>query len=114
MLTSFLSTDSTLTLSRVSGLLQGVNMGHLHYYLNIPENEWVLSISKEADVSTAAWQWYLHNHPAPSWIHIADALYRCGWVYGVRYHTMLEGLKDQISSLKGESHGVLSVKGCYS
>ena len=104
-LTLFLSTDSTLTLSRLSGLLQGVDVGDLHSFLDIPESVW-RSLSSEADVTTATWQWYLHNHPAPSWIHIADSLYCCEQYEDVRYHTVLEGLKDQVPSLKGESHGV--------
>ncbi len=105
-LTLFLSTDSTLTLSRLSGLLQGVDVGDLHSFLDIPESVW-RSLSSEADVTTATWQWYLHNHPAPSWIHIADSLYCCEQYEDVRYHTVLEGLKDQVPSLKGESHGVI-------
>ena len=106
VLTLFLSIDSTLTLSSVSGLLQGVEVGHLCYDLDIPMSVWE-SISRKADASTAAWRWYLHHHPAPSWIHVADALYRYGGWYDVRYHTVLEGLKDQVPSLKGESHGVV-------
>ena len=107
VLTLSLSTDSTLTVSRLSGLLQGVNMEELYLYIDIPETVWESTLSREADVNSAACQWYLHNHPAPSWRHVADALYLCGGAYGVKWHTVLEGVKDQVPSLKGESHGVV-------
>ena len=102
VLTLFLSTDTTLTESRLSGLVQSEDMWYLYDYLDIPGNVWE-SISSKADTSTAVWQWYLHNNPAPSWIHIADALYRSGGWNGVKYHLVLKSLKDQVPSLKGES-----------
>ena len=71
-----------------------------------------MSVFREADVSTAAWQWYLHSHPAPSWIQVAVALYRCGGRYGVIYHTILEGLKDQVPSLKSESRYIMLCAVC--
>ena len=52
--------------------------------------------SRETDHNAAMWEWYLHNHHAPSWRHLANALY-CAL-----QHTVLEGLKDQVPSLKGE------------
>ena len=52
--------------------------------------------SSDTDCNTALLEWYFHNHPAPSWRHVADALYR------EAEHTVLAGLKDQIPSLKGE------------
>ena len=86
-------------------------MVNLYDYLDISLSVWE-SISRKAD---AVWQWYLHKHPAPSWIHIADALY-CGGLYDIKYHTVLEGLKDQVPSLKGESmivvYMVCTMHGC--
>ena len=49
----------------------------------------------------ACCEWYLTNHPAPSWSHVAESLYES------KNHDVLEVLKDQVPSLKGESHGVL-------
>ena len=45
-------------------------------------------------------EWYINNHPAASWRHTAEALYKH------ENHDVLELLKDQVPSLKGESHGL--------
>ena len=58
--------------------------------------------SSETDYNTAVWEWYLQNHPAPSWRHVANALY-C-----VKEFEVLEGVKDQVPSLKGESPVLIS------
>ena len=76
-------------------------MDSFHQCLDIPESAWE-SLSGEDDVTTATWQWYLENHPAPSWIHIAEALYRQGRV-NMQYHIQLERLKSQIPSINSES-----------
>ena len=89
-------------------------MKDANIYLNIPVTVWKSTLSREADVCSTACEWYLDNHPARSWRQVADALYRGGRVFGVSgvsdgvsWHTVLEGVKDQVPSLKGESHGVV-------
>ena len=47
------------------------------------------------ECNKALCEWYLTNHPAPSWRHIADGL------YGDREHEVLEVLRDQVHYLKG-------------
>ena len=46
-------------------------------------------------------EWYLKNHPAPSWLHVADALYRS------REHDILIVLRSQVQYLKGKSNSLL-------
>ena len=42
-------------------------------------------------------EWYLTHHPAPSWLHVANALYCCG------EHDTLDDLRSQVHYLKGGS-----------
>ena len=92
--------DSTLTLTMVTRLTQGVSMGNnFPTWLGIP---WHVrrtireQYSSMALYNIAVWEWYLRNHPAPSWRYVANSLY-----FDLQ-HTVLEGLKDQVPSLKGE------------
>jgi hypothetical protein len=47
-------------------------------------------------------EWYISHHPAPSWLHVAGALYCAG-----EHHT-LALLREQFSYLKGGSHQSIS------
>ena len=92
--------DSTLTLSMLTQLTQVVSMLSFTGWLEIPDSvrdTISKQYSSKVDLNTAVWEWYLHNHPAPSWRHVAHVLYSQG------KHTVLEGVKDQVPSLKGES-----------
>ena len=94
-------TESTLTLSRLSSLLDSVNDWHtLSYWLDIPSSKYNVIKSQHFNVTErnkALCDWYLTNHPAPSWRHIAEGL------YGAGEHEVLEVLRDQVNYLKGDS-----------
>ena len=95
----FSHTDPSLTLTNLTQLLEDVrHWDNVVYYLDIP-NSVCTSIqtqqSSESERRKACWEWYLNNHPCPSWHHIANALYE-RWEHGV-----LEVLKSRY--LKGES-----------
>ncbi len=73
-----------------------VDLYSLHAYLYIPDSVYDDISKQHSDVSQkkkALWEWYLNNHPSPSWKHIAHALYRC------RYHDVLDVLRGRY--LKG-------------
>ena len=95
----FSPTDPSLTLTNLTQLLEDVR--HLFYvsdYLHIPLSVRVsidTQQSSESERRKAYWEWYLNNHPCPSWRHIANALYMS------REHGVLEVLKSRY--LKGES-----------
>jgi hypothetical protein len=81
-------------------LLDAVNwggVGGLAIYLGISSSTYI-DISKrvtdETQLKMALLEWYLDSHPAPSWKHVADALYRYG------EHDILDILRSQY--LKGE------------
>ena len=64
--------------------------------LDIPYSEHKKIMAKHSDVAQCKkdlCRWYLDNHPAPSWKHVADALYR--W----KDHVVLDVLQSQY--LKG-------------
>ena len=100
----FLSPDPTLTLTTLSKLLKDVNWGRLHYRLDIPISVYYTIWNKypnDKEAKARAYSdWYLNQHPAPSWELVAYAL------YNAEEHDMLAMLKDQVPSLKGESHGI--------
>ena len=92
-------TDSTLTLSRLTSLLDSIgNWDSLSDWLDIPDskyNDIEKQHSNVTECNKALCEWYLTNHPAPSWRHIAEGL------YGAREHGVLEVLRDQVHYLKG-------------
>ena len=94
----FSPTDPSLTLTNLTQLLE--DAGYLEYvtdYLDIPRsvyNSITTQQSSESEWRKACWEWYLNNHPCPSWRHIANALYVS------REHGVLEVLKSRY--LKGE------------
>ncbi len=66
-------------------------------YICIPDSVYSDIAHQNSNVSQLKkdlWEWYLKNHPFPSWKHIADALYQYG------EHDVLDVLKDRY--LKGE------------
>ena len=90
--------DSTLTVSSLTSLLDSVsNWDDLFKWLNIPHSKFSDIMKHHPDVTDsnmALCEWYLTNHPAPSWGHIAQGL------YGTQKHEVLEVL--QVHYLKGE------------
>ena len=92
-------TDSTLTLSRLTSLLDSVhNWDRFYVWLDTPVSKYNDIIKQHSNVTKrnkALCEFYLTNHPAPSWRHIAQGL------YGAREHEVLEVLRDQGHYLKG-------------
>ena len=95
----FSPTDPSLTLTNLTQLLEDVrDLIGVTYYLDIPfsvYNSITAQQSSGSECRKACWEWYLNNHPCPSWRHIANALYMN------REHGVLEVLKSRY--LKGES-----------
>ena len=95
----FSPTDPSLTLTNLTQLLEDVwNWFDMSSYLDIPfsvRNSIGTQQSSESECRKACWEWYLNNHPCPSWRHIANALYMSD------AHEVLEVLKSRY--LKGES-----------
>ena len=94
----FSPTDPSLTLTNLTQLLEDVrNSIGVSGYLDIPDSVYssiITQQSSESERRKACWEWYLNNHPCPSWHHIANALY-------MSYkHGVLEVLKSRY--LKGE------------
>ena len=94
----FSPTDPSLTLTNLTQLLEGVDLFYVSYYLDIPDSVYSrikAQESSESECRKACWEWYLNNHPCPSWRHIANALYMD------KEDGVLEVLKSRY--LKGES-----------
>ena len=95
----FSPTDPSLTLTNLTQLLEDVgNLIGVSDYLDIPGSVYNSIPTQQSSVSErrkACWEWYLNNHPCPSWHHIANALYMS------EEHGVLEVLKSRY--LKGES-----------
>ena len=94
--------DPTLTHTNLTQLLDSVDWKSSDWdesfsvLLDIPDSEHIKIMAKhsdEAQCKRALCRWYLDNHPAPSWKHVADALY----LYGD--HVVLDVLQSQY--LKG-------------
>ena len=72
-------TDTSLTLTNLTQIMEDVVMNkYVRLYLNIPTsvyNDISKQHSDEFQKKKALCEWYLNNHPSPSWRHIADALY---------------------------------------
>ncbi len=75
-------TDTSLTLTNLTQIMEDVvNLELLRRILDIPDSVYDDISQQHSDVSQqkkALWEWYLNNHPSPSWKHIADVLYWCG------------------------------------
>ena len=69
---------------------------HLHIPLSVYDDIWAQH-TVHADRVKSLCEWYLSNHPAPSWTGVARAL------YGVGEHDLLTQLSNQFDHLKGES-----------
>ena len=98
----FPPTDPSLTIANLTQLLQDVgDWNHVGLSLDIPYSVWGSIPSQDSSQSErvkALWEWYLNNHPCPSWRNVACALYEQG------KHGVLEMLKSRY--LKGESCGL--------
>ena len=94
----FSPTDPSLTLTNLTQLLEDVG-GFIFVSdnLDIPPSVYdsiTTQQSSESEWRKACWEWYLNNHPCPSWHHIANALYKS------KKRGVLEVLKSRY--LKGE------------
>ena len=98
----FPPTDPSLTLANLTQLLQDVgDWNYLGRSLDIPylvRDSIPSQDSSQSERMKALGEWYLNNHPCPSWRHVAHAL------YVNREHGVLEVLKSRY--LKGESCGL--------
>ena len=95
----FHPTDPSLTLANLTQLLQDAG-GGVGRILQIPDSARDIIKSRHSSQSErvkAFGEWYLNNHPCPSWRHVAHRLYV--W----NEHGVLEVLKSRY--LKGESCG---------
>ena len=91
-------TDPTLTLTSLTQLLGSVEDWDLFSAgLDIPYSVY-WQHRDEAQHVQGLCEWYLTHHPAPSWLHVATALYLS------REHDVLEVLRSQVHYLKGGSH----------
>ena len=93
--------DPTLTLTSLSQLLDSVeDWFAFRIWLQTPFSvRWDLDQYSSKAQRVQSWcEWYLTNHPAPSWLHVAGALYRS------REHDTLNILRSQFQYLKGKSH----------
>ena len=72
-------TDTSLTLTNLTQIMEDVEMGrYVRIYLDIPPsvyNDISKQHSDESQKKKALCEWYLNNHPSPSWKHIAQYLY---------------------------------------
>ena len=92
----FSPTDPSLTLTNLTQDVR--NLVFMSAYLHIPDSVYdriKAQQSSKSECRKACWEWYLNNHPCPSWRHIANALYMS------EEHEVLEVLKSRY--LKGES-----------
>ena len=98
----FPPTDPSLTLANLTQLLQDAGdwylVGESLYIPDLVLDSIESQHSSQSECVKALWEWYLNNHPCPSWRHVAHALYE--W----RKHGVLEVLKSHY--LKGESCGL--------
>ena len=85
------STDPSLTLTNLAPMMENVkDYDSVRYIFNIPDDvfdEIYNQDSNKSKLKEILSEWYLNNHPAPSWQHIADGLYCC------REHEALEVLR---------------------
>ena len=98
-------TEATLTLENLTSLLEGVRvLDIMADFLHIPDNKQVEIRRQYSNISQQKqeyWQYFLSQHPTPSWLIVADALYLTG------EHGALEVLRKLY--LKGRPH-VVAIK----
>lgn len=92
--------DPTLTSASLTQLLGDVkHWDSFHDSLHIPDSVYEDIISQHSTDSQHVQElceWYLENHPAPSWLHVADGLYSRG------EHDILKALRSKVQYLKGK------------
>lgn len=87
-----LHTESTLTLNNLTSLLEKVKkLNEVTLWLHIPFTKQVEMRGRQA-----YWEYFLNQHPCPSWHMVAHALYRAG------EHSILEQLYNTYVPLDGE------------
>ena len=100
LLFMFSLTDPSLNLTNLTKLLEDVeDWSNVGLYLDIPYSVHESISNQHSSMSQrkeACWEWYLNNHPSPSWHDIASVL------YVAKEHEVLEVLKSQY--LKGGLH----------
>ena len=100
LLFMFSLTDPSLNLTNLTKLLEDVeDLNYVSGALEIPDSVYDSIINQHSSMSQhkeACWEWYLNNHPSPSWRYIASIL------YNFNEHGVLEVLKSQY--LKGGLH----------
>ena len=100
LLFMFSLTDPSLNLTNLTKLLEDVkDWNYVGAILDIPDSVRDIIQEQHSSVSQrkeAYWEWYLNNHPSPSWRYIAYIL------YDLEEHEVLEVLKSQY--LKGGLH----------
>ena len=96
--------DPTFTLPNLTALLENVDWDLIgRYYLDIPDATLDTIRSSGGDDSQCrrkCWKVYLNEHPAPSWKHVANALYRESYLYNKNRLKELEVVQKKY--LKGE------------
>ena len=102
---SFMSppTDPSITLTNLTQLLGDVEnscLDRVGAFIDIPNSVRDSNEEQDSNVPKAWWEWYLNNHPSPSWRHVASALY---WS---EQQEVLEELKSRY--LKGWSQSYIS------
>lgn len=95
-----LPTDSFLTRDKLAQLLRSADWGYggLHRWLDICDSvykTYAKQYQEESDLVEPLIDWYLSHHPAPSWVHVATAL------YNMERHELLKALRDHVSQLQG-------------
>lgn len=91
-------TDPTLTITNLTEVLAHLGEGEesrFTVYIGISRPAFSEITLHQTPLNEAYWEWYLKNHPAPSWRNIAEALYRFG------DHTVLEVLRIKIPYIRG-------------
>ena len=100
LLFMFSLTDPSLNLTNLTKLLEDVedwdDVGLCLDILDSVRDDISKQHSSMSQRKEACWEWYLNNHPSPSWRYIASVL------YVLKEHEVLEVLKSQY--LKGGLH----------
>ena len=92
----FTPTDPSLTITALTQLLGSVRrVGDIRTNLDVSSSEFNAIKDQSTNKAEGVAAWYLTNHPAPSWTHIAVALYE------KKEHEVLKTLKEKVHYLKG-------------
>ena len=97
------NTESSLNLYNLNTALETLADDEWYDFgvcLDVPESqldEIRSQYSTKRERKSALLHTYLTSHPAPSWQHIADALYRLGWG---KFHAVLEGVQTMFPTGK--------------